>query len=145
MSRLKSSIILLALGLLVGSTVLSAPKDSNGDRTSIAQKLEALKKERRDVLVKALREVEELYKQHENMYLDVAPVLMNWRDAELDLTPDRAARIKLRERILEKYKKVEDMVGERAARSQQVQVNVLEAKAARLQAEIDLLREQSPE
>jgi hypothetical protein len=142
MSRTKSLVILLALGLLIGSTVLSAPKQKDVDRASVAKNLEALKKERRDLLVQALRDVEAVYKQGENMYLDVAPVLMNWRDAELDLAPDRAARIKLRELILERYKEVEDMVAERAKRSQ-VEVNVLEAKAARLQAEIDLLREQS--
>jgi cell division septation protein DedD len=144
MKQLTSAIILVALGAVVEATVFSAPPPKDASGVAAAERIVALRKERRDLLSKALEEVEELYKQSENMYLDVAPVLMNWRDADLDLASNRAARIKVRERVLEESKKVEDLVRERAARSQgQAAIDAVAAKAARLRAEIDLLQEQA--
>ncbi len=128
--------------MLVVSIALSGPKPDDASSASVMQKQAALKKERRDVLQEVSREAEEVYKHGENIYLEVAYAVMSWRDAELELAQDRAARVKVREHMLEKCKRIEELAIDRFKRSQAA-IDMGQAKAARLQAEIDLLREQT--
>ena len=72
-------------------------------------------------------------------------MLADWRDAELELAPDRATRIKLRKRMVERCQNLENIAKDHAKLRQQGETDVFEAKATRLQAEIDLRREQLTE
>jgi hypothetical protein len=62
-------------------------------------------------------------------------------NAELDLAPDRAARIALRERTIKQLKSIEELAVTQKEAARGTQMEILEAQADRLQAEIDLLLE----
>ncbi len=76
--------------------------------------------------------------------LDQEPVLrltITLLNAELDLAPDRAGRIALREQTIKQFQAIEELAVARVEGARGPKLEILEAKAARLQVEIDLLIE----
>jgi hypothetical protein len=72
--------------------------------------------------------------------LRITNTLLN---AELDLAPDRAARIALREQTIKQLRSIEELAVTRKEAARGTQIEILEAQADRLQAEIDLLLDTS--
>ena len=68
-------------------------------------------------------------------------IIHNLLDAELELAPNRAARIALREQMVNQLKEIEKVADEAVRVGVAENADLLEVKAARLQAEIDLVRE----
>jgi outer membrane protein TolC len=62
-------------------------------------------------------------------------------NAELDLATDHAGRVAIRRQIVEQFKTLEKVTDEQFKNVLIDRTDVFEAKAARLQAEIDLLLE----
>ena len=142
MNRIAFAIVLAGLGIVTGLFVSSGLAEPASVRGPDAEKLTALRKERRDVLRQAARQAEEAYRSGLIPYTSVPRITINLLNAELDLAPDRAGRVAVRERIVEQFKEIEKSVAQHVeAGLAGDQTDLLEARAARLQAEIDLLRE----
>jgi len=144
MNRIGLSVVLVGLGVATGLLVSSGLADPTAVvRGPNADNLTALRKERRDVLRQAAEVAAEL---HRNARMDPESfrrITIKMLNAELDLTPDRAGRIALRERTVEQFKMIEEMVAAQVEGARAARTDLLEAKAARLQAEIDLLIERA--
>jgi len=142
MKRIAFSVVLVGLGVATGLFVSSGLAEPTAVvRGSNAENLTALRKERRDILREAAEQAERL---HRNARIDDASlrrITISLLNAELDLAPDRAGRVAIRERIVEQFKAIEEVVAARAESALAQSTDLLEAKAARLQAEIDVLLE----
>lgn len=142
MNRTSLFVVLVGLGGLVGLFISSGLAEPTVIvRGKDAEKLTALRKERREVLRQAVRQAEEMYRSGRLPYATIPRLTVNLLNAELDLAPDRDARIAIRERVVDQLKISEEMVNQNVKSGQAANTDLLEAKAARLQAEIDLLRE----
>jgi hypothetical protein len=146
MSRIAVAVVsvgLIAVAVVIASAGFTEPApavDAAG-----AQKLAALQGERRDILREAVEGAEMLFRNARVEYSTVHRLSIELLNAELDLAPDRAARIAVRERILKQRQAMEEIVVAQKEAARTAEVTVLEAKADRLQAEIDLLREKADE
>jgi outer membrane protein TolC len=142
MNRIAIAIVFVGLvavtGLYVSPGVAQPTTVVRGPDT---EKLTALRKERRDVLRQAVKQAEEAYRNGVAEYTSIPRTTINLLNAELDLAPDHAGRVAVRERTVEQFKALEELVAERVKNLIGDRIELLEAKAARLQAEIDLLRE----
>lgn len=136
-----SILLLVGLSALAGFSVSSGLADPAAAGGKDAEKLAALRKERRDVLEQATKQVQAAYQRGVVEYESIPRILVELLNAELELAPDRAARIAVREKILEQFKKLEEFAAARVQAARASNTELLEAKAARLKAEIDLLVE----
>jgi hypothetical protein len=135
---------LVGLGALIGLTVAAGfAEPTAGVRGADAEKISALRKERRDALLEASNAAEEQYRVDRIDYATVRRLKAELLDAEIDLAPDHAARVSVRKRHAEQFRDIEQAIAARAAsglvgggRS-----DLFESKAARLKAEIDLVLE----
>ncbi len=142
MNRIGLSIVLVGLGVATGLLVSSGLAEPTAVvRGPNAENLTALRKERRDILRQAVKQTEVLYRAGNVEYESVSRITIKLLNAELDLAPDRAGRIALREQTVEKFKEFEKFVAARVEAARAQRTDHLEVKAARLQAEIDLLLE----
>jgi outer membrane protein TolC len=142
MNRIALSVVLVGLGAVAGLFVSSGlAEPPTVVRGPDAEKLTALREERRDVLRQAVKESEEAYRHGVIPYASIPRITVNLLNAELDLASDRAARVAIRERAVDQFREIEKTVAERHNAGQADSMDLLEAKAARLQAEIDVLRE----
>ena len=144
MNRIALSVVLVGMGVASGVVVSSGlAEQTTTVRGANAENLTALRQERRDTLRQAVELVVALYR---NARIDQEPALRlttTLLNAELDLAPDRAARIALREQTIKQIKALEEIAATRKESARGPQFEILEAKAARLQAEIDLLLEKA--
>jgi outer membrane protein TolC len=144
MNRIALSVVLVGLGAVAGLFVSSGlAEPTTVVRGPDAEKLTALRKERRDVLRQAVKESEEAYRHGVIPYTSIPRITVNLLNAELDLASDRAARIAIRERAVDQFREIEKAVAERVEAAVADRTDLLEARAVRLQAEIDLLRERA--
>ncbi len=142
MNRIAFSMVLVGFGVATGLLVSSGLAEPNAVvRGPNTEKLTALRMERRD----ALREVAEgALARYQIARIEQEPVLrltIALLNAELDLAPDRAARIALCEQAIKQLKAIEELAAGRLEASRGTRYEILAAKAARQQAEIDLLLE----
>ncbi len=134
--------VVVGLGAMTGLFVSSGLAEPAAVvRGADGEKLNALQLERRDVLQLAVKQAEESYRSGVMPYTSIPRTTINLLHAELDLAPDRAGRIAVRERMVTQFKEIERAVAEQVKAVAADSTVLLEAKAARLQAEIDLLRE----
>jgi hypothetical protein len=143
MNRIAFSILgLLGLGVVIGFTVPAGLAEPTAVvRGPNAEKLTALRKERRDALREAAKTAEEAYRHGVGDYASIPRIKIELLNAELDLASDRAGRVAVRERLVEQFKEIEKSVAQRVESALAVSSDLLEARAARLKAEIDLLLE----
>ena len=142
MNRISFSVALVGLCVATGLWVSSGlAEPTAADRGPNAENLIALRKERRDILRQAVEVADVLHRNARTDDASVRRITINLLNAELDLAPDRAGRIALREQAIKQFKAIEEVVAAQVERAVATQANLLEAKAARLQAEIDLLLE----
>ena len=142
MNRIAFSIVLVGLGVATGLLVSSGLAEPTAVvRGPNAENLTALRKERRDILREAVEQAEVAFRNGRREYTSIPRITIELLNAELDLAPDRAGRVALREQIVEKFKALEGVVAARMESARGGRTELLEAKAARLQAEIDLLLE----
>jgi outer membrane protein TolC len=142
MKRISLSVALLGLGVVTGVLVSSGLAEPDAVvREPGSEKLTALRKERRDALRGAVDVAMALYR---NARIEQGPVLRitnTLLNAELDLAPDRAARIALREQTIKQLRSIEEIAVTRKESARGTQFDILEVQADRLQAEINLLLE----
>ncbi len=142
MNRIAFSVALIALGIATGLFVSSGLAQPTGvARGASDENLAALRKERRDTLRDAADVAVALYRKSRIEQGPVLRIINTLLKAELDLAPDRAARIALRERTITQLKSLEELAAAHKEAARGTQMEILEAQAERLQAEIDLLLE----
>ena len=137
-------VVLIGSGALIGLSVPAGfAKPAAGVREADAEKIAALRKERRDALLEASNAVEEAYRVDRIDYATVRRLKDELQDAELDLASDHAARVALRTRLVEQFREFEKAIAARAATGLAGggDRELFESKAARLKAEIDLALE----
>jgi outer membrane protein TolC len=131
---------LVGLGIVIGLLISSGPAVTAA-RGQDPEKLTALRKERREILRQALKATENGYQNGVIEFVSVMRITANLLNAELDLASDHDERVAIRKRAVEQLKVFERTARERADANLATNGEVLEVKADRLQAEIDLLRE----
>jgi outer membrane protein TolC len=143
MNRFALPVVIVACGIVTGLAISSglAEPPAVGDRD--AERVTELQKERRDILREAVDQAERGYRAGVVQYSSVSRIKLNWLSAELDAAPDRAARVAVRKRIVLQLRHVEETTVELVNAGQAQSIDLLEAKAARLQAEIELLGEKA--
>jgi hypothetical protein len=142
MNRISFSVALVGLGVATGLWVSSGLAEPTAAvRGPNPENLIALRKERCDVLRQAAEVAEVLHRNAKIDDTSLRRITINLLNAELDLAPDRAGRLALREQTVKQFKAIEEAVAARVERALATHADLLEAKAARLQAEIDLLLE----
>jgi len=135
---------LIGLGALIGLSVSARFAEPAAEaRGPDAEKITALRNERRDALLEASNAAEQGYRVDRSDYATVRRLKAELLDAELDLAPNHAARVAIRKRLVEQFREIEQSIAGRAvaglvggSRS-----DLFESKAARLKAEIDLALE----
>jgi outer membrane protein TolC len=135
---------LLALVVALGFLVCSRPAESQ-DATQAATdvKINKLLVERRDTLRKLLGAVTVQHRAGQTTINKVIQAQNGLLDAELQLADTKEERIRIHEKRLENSRNLENLVEHQHAAAAVAIDQVLVAKAARLQAEIDLLRAQA--
>ncbi len=147
MSRIAFSLVgFVGLGIAIGLWVPAGlAEPAAAVRGPNAEKLTALRKERLDALREAAKMAEEAYRGGAIDYASIPRIKIELLNAELDLAPDRAARVAVRERMVEQLRDVEKSTAQRVESALAPSSELLEAKAGRLKAEIDLLLESADE
>jgi ribonuclease HII len=144
MNRIALSAVLVGLGAVAGQFVSSGlAEPTTAVRGPDAEKLSALRMERRDVLRQLVKEAEEAYHLGRMPYASITRININLLNAELELATDHAGRVGIRERMVEHFREIEKSIAEfaEAGLAGGSKTDLLDAKAARMQAEIDLLLE----
>ncbi len=142
MNRIAFSVVLVGLGVASGLLVSSGlAQPAAVVREANPEDLTALRKERRDILRQAVEQAEVLHRSARIDDASIRRIAINLLHAELDLAPDHAARVALREQMVKQFKAIEELAAARVESARAMKTELLEAKAARLQAEIDLLLE----
>jgi outer membrane protein TolC len=103
--------------------------------------LQDLLKQRRDTLRELVDYLEAAFRQGVGSAESVALASSELLDAELDMAQSKAERIAIREKMVENLKEQEKMVEARNQAGMSRPGEMLRARAGRLKAEIDLLRE----
>jgi outer membrane protein TolC len=140
--------IFLSLTCLVGAALLAAAtwaaESAKPSRDEAAKQVKALLKDRRDTLEKMVDILTQQFQQGTVDFHRVAIATDRLCDAEFDLAANRAERIAALERKLKNLADAEKLTQSRFEMGlHATQLDVLEAKAARLKAEVQLLREKA--
>jgi hypothetical protein len=147
MRRFGIGAFLVGVGIVVGLSVSSGRADSastNGDPD--AKRIIALLSELRETWRAVAKTRKDWLAAHQELpdpvtQLWVAEAHVNALKAELDLAKSPAERVAIRERILAHYKDAARLIAKKNRDGQAESVTAYEAKAAEVQAELDLLRE----
>ena len=126
------------LAVCIGMTALTNAENSAAAPDEEVRKLLT---ERRDTLRDRLHAVEASFKIGLTETTVVVAAENELLDAELELANQPADRIAIREAVVANMKRIEDRTRQQLDNGAALQQDVLLAKAARLQAEIELLRE----
>jgi hypothetical protein len=128
---------------VVSTTGADAPQPQQDDTS---KQLESLLKERRDTLSKVVDLLDARFRSGFGGIKEetVLPASNHVLDAELELAPTKAKRVAIREKVVANLRKVEKFNEmRRKGPSLAPPEDLLQAKAARLKAEIQLLREKA--
>lgn len=134
-------IVALAIGAIYFTP--ERPANSEPRAATSSAKLTALLKERRDTLKQLVKIVEARYRNGAATEESVIQASLQLQQAELDLAKTRRERIAICKRTVELLRKQEKIAQARFEAARGTREDVLSARAARLQAEIQMLREQS--
>jgi hypothetical protein len=145
MNRTVFSIVgLVGSGALIGLSVGAGFAGRTAEvRGADAEKVTALRKERRDALLEASSAAEQNYKVERTDFATVRRLKTELLDAQLDLAPDHDARVAIRKRFVEQFREIEQSIAAQAAVGLVGggRTELFESKAARLKSEIDLALE----
>lgn len=144
MKRLFAGSAVTGLGIILGMLLspgladqaATSPRGNKANLTSLLT-------ERRDTLRQLAEEFTKRYQQGQISYAPVSQATIDWLHAELELAPDKAARVALHERIVEHFREREKAFSKELLSGVGQNSDLLIAKAARLQAQVDLLREEA--
>src|SRR5262245_58476775 len=117
MSRIAVAVV-VSVGLTAAGFVIAPAglaEQAPAARAAGAEKLAALRVERRDVLRQAHELAEVLFQNGRAEYSSVQRLSIELLHAELDLAPDRAARIAVRERVLKQRQATEELAAAQKA------------------------------
>ena len=142
---MKAAIIPL-LCLVATSTCIvmfSQPAASQTEQNATSdKKLNSVLTERRDTLRQIVNIVESRRSQGDETIDNVIKARNELLDAELDIAKTRAERVRIREEQVKNFRNLENVLTRRHESGGEItNVEVLVAKAVRLEAEIALLRE----
>lgn len=132
---------LVGSGVLIGLSVSAGFAEPTADvRAQHAEKIIALRKERRDALLEAYNAAEEMRRSDTSDYAIVKRLRDELLDAELDLARDRPARAALRKRMVDQLREIEQEIAAKAEAGLRggSKAAFFEVKADRLKVEIDL-------
>ena len=134
----------LVAALAVAVVMLTCPiSGDEPQQANQADKLETLLTQRRDTLQQLVEVVTEEYRQGKTGFESVARATDQLIDAELELAKNPKDRVAILQRRVELMKDLFAMVDTRFEAGQVTQAQVLAAKAALLQSQIQLVREQA--
>ncbi len=145
MNRTPFAIVgLVGLGALIGLSVSAGFAEPTTEvRGPAAEKITALRKERRDALLEAHNAAEQMARNEETDYATVKRLRDELLNAELEVASDHAARVAIRKRMVDHLRGIEQLIAVAAEAGTWggSKINLFEAKADRLRAEIDLALE----
>ena len=145
MNRTPFAIVgLVGLGALIGLSVPAGLAEPTAEvRGPDAEKITALRKERRDALLEAHNTAEQMARTEDTDYATVKRLRDELLNAELEVASDHAARVAIRKRMVDRLRGIEQLiaVAAKAGTWSGTKINLFEAKADRLRAEIDLALE----
>ena len=121
---------------------ISGSFTSQNDDASLDKRIHTLLVERRDTLRQRSAALDERFTQGRVVFESVLFARNDLLDAELELASSKAERIAAHEKRLDNYRELEKLMMARHAVGASTTEDGLMAKAARLRAEIELLREQ---
>ncbi len=139
-STTSSRITLLVVSVVVASQLAVAQEEKQPSPDDEIQKLLV---ERRDTLRQFLAAVETNYKSGNATFADMVDAHNRILGAELEVAATKGERVKLRATQVALMQELEKTANERVSAGIITSDRALLAKAARQQAEIDLLREQA--
>ena len=134
--------ILCVLATSICLILPSLPAASQTKRNATSEEnLQSLLTERRDTLRQIVNLVESYYKQGNETLGNVIKARNDLLDAELNIANTHAERIRIRKEQVKNYRELEDGLTARHTSGEITSFEILVAKAMRLDAEIQLLRE----
>jgi outer membrane protein TolC len=133
--------------LMPATEAVQEPKETEDSDPSIgpeqAATIERLLKQRRDTLRQVVELANAEYGAGRATQTDVVHATESLIEAELELTTDKAERIALREKRVESLRNLEQYTRAKQLVAVATSAELLAATAARLKAEIELLRERA--
>lgn len=137
------AIRMLPFALVVISACIGLSTFTSAENKAVRPdgKLRELLIERRDVLLERHKSIESVFKNGDAVVTAVISAENELLDAELALATQPADRITIFEKLVLNMKRIEDWTHQQVNDGTATRIDVLLAKAARLQAEIAVLRE----
>jgi hypothetical protein len=146
----KRSLLIVCPMLVAAVVALAIAGDApQAQQAEISKQLEALLRERQETLGKIVEILDARYRRGiggEDTAVNLTHAKAQLYDAQLDLAKTKDERIAIREKIVANLREVERRAEARVqggGADALLQKSLLEAKAARLKAEIQLLREKT--
>jgi hypothetical protein len=140
----RTSVCLLVGTMLLGLTIFTQAKSSESMSAPTPQELNALMKQRVEVLRELASMLQEQYRKGETKQLDwVVRTANDLWFAELEFAKDRDQRLAVCQQRVQRLKAVERIAELLRMAKEVSSSDVLAARAARLEAEVHLLREQA--
>ncbi|GAA4434444.1 hypothetical protein [Bremerella cremea] len=133
------------VSILSGSLLVFSEEPMPAPKMNIAEKIMELQKERRATLKSALDYATQKFESGQGGFEEMLAAEEKLAVADLELTPTAAARMEIHKRRIESLRKQEQALDQGFKSGIQTLDNYLAAKAARLQAEIDMLRDTDDE
>ncbi|MEW4563238.1 hypothetical protein AB1K70_11975 [Bremerella sp. JC770] len=110
---------------------------------SVESKLLELLKERRQTLHQAVQYQKAQFEQGSASLEDVLEAEVAIAQADLEIAPTLATRQHVHQRLIKQLRQLEELAQARFAQGTVTQLAVFDTKAARLQAEIDMLQDRT--
>ena len=143
-TRMRSFIIFSTVTVsLVGALAWSLPAASQDKQAGPDSSIRKLLFQRRDVLRELLDFVTAHHELGTVTLADVVQARNGWLEAELDVARTREERVQIHERRVKNWRDLESLTRQDFAAGTATPKEMLVAKAARLKAEIELLREKT--
>jgi len=141
--KLQVALSVAVTAIVLGSAMPSAKAEDPGKPPAKGASVETLLKKRLDVLQQIAKLRRAAYLAGEAGVNSVIQSQLDVLHAKLELAGKPAERIAIRKEILKQARDLEVVAGKRYQANAATQIDLLAAKAFRLRAEADLLREQS--
>ena len=134
--------VLCVLATSICIVIFSQPATSQSEQNAISdKKLNSLLAERRDTLRQIVNLVEKGHSEGSESLDNVIRARNELLDAELDIAKTNAERVRIREEQVKNFRDLENVLTQLYKNGETTNIELLEVKAVRLEAEIELLRE----
>lgn len=133
--------IVAAVGIYAVAQDGESPSKDKVQRISVAAKLDELLRQRRDILASAYEHTLQQYNSGLCTFHEVLGAEAKLANAELELASTMAARQVIHERRIKALRQQEAIMEKRVNSGTGGDLQLYQAKASRLQAEIDMLRD----